>query len=100
MARLTKRPLGLVLGLTLSLTAVSGAAVDFGHGAVLDPTTNNLGTVAITRTAGLLTDDVSRGVNFANTAYKGIDRIWTVVPTAQPSAAVEVGRSRDAARSG
>ena len=76
-----------VLGsLEITRDVVSGAAVDFGHGAVLDPSTNNLGTVAITRTAGLLTDDVSRGVNFANTAYKGIDRIWTVVPAAQPAA--------------
>ena len=80
-----------VLGaLEITRSAVSGAAVDFGHGAVLDPTTNNLSTVVITRTAGLLTDDVSRGVNFANTAYKGIDRIWTVVPATQPSAAVQL----------
>jgi hypothetical protein len=80
-----------VLGaLEITRSAVSGAAVDFGHGAVLDPTSNNLGTVAITRTAGLLTDDVSRGVNFANTAYKGIDRIWTVVLATQPSAAVQL----------
>ena len=80
-----------VLGsLEITRSAVSGAAVDFGHGAVLDPTTNNLGTVAITRTAGLLTDDVSRGVNFGNTSFKGIDRIWTVVPASPPSAAVQL----------
>ena len=80
-----------VLGsLEITRGAVSGAAVDFGHGAVLNPTTNNLGTVAITRTAGLLTDDVSRGVNFANTAYKGIDRVYTVVPATPPSAAVQL----------
>ncbi|GAB2868550.1 hypothetical protein [Hymenobacter ruber] len=80
-----------VLGsLEITRSAVSGTAVNFGHGAVLDPTSNNLGTVVITRTAGLLTDDVSRGVNFANTAYKGIDRIWTVVPATQPSAAVQL----------
>ena len=80
-----------VLGsLEITRNAVSGTAEDFGHGAVLDPTTNNLGTVSITRTAGLLTDDMSRGVNFANTAYKGIDRIWTVVPATQPSAAVQL----------
>ena len=80
-----------VLGsLEITRNAVSGAPVDFGHGAVLDPTTNNLGTVAITRTAGLLTDDVSRGVNFANTTYKGIDRIWTISPATQPSAAVQL----------
>ncbi|MGY3090261.1 hypothetical protein ACVWYF_003316 [Hymenobacter sp. UYAg731] len=80
-----------VLGaLEITRNAVSGAVVDFGHGAMLNPTTNNLGTVVITRTAGLLTDDVSRGVNFANTAYKGIDRIWTVAPATQPSAAVQL----------
>ena len=80
-----------VLGaLQITRNAVSGAAVDFGHGAVLDPTTTNLGTVAITRTAGLLTDDVSRGVNFGNTSYKGIDRIWSISPATQPSAAVQL----------
>ncbi|MBF9222529.1 fibronectin type III domain-containing protein [Hymenobacter ruricola] len=80
-----------VLGrLEILRNGVSGAAVDFGHGAVLDPKTNNLGTVAITRTAGLLTDDVSRGVNFANAAYKGIDRIWAVVPATQPTAPVQL----------
>jgi hypothetical protein len=80
-----------VLGrLEILRNGVSGAAVDFGHGAVLNPTSNNLGTVAITRTAGLLTDNVSRGVNFANAGYKGIDRIWTVEPATQPSAAVQL----------
>ncbi|MFC6226060.1 T9SS type A sorting domain-containing protein [Hymenobacter artigasi] len=76
-----------VLGaLEITRDAVSGMAVDFGHGAVLDPTTNNLGTVAITRTAGLSTADVSFGQNLNNSAYKGIDRIWTVVPATQPAA--------------
>ena len=75
--------------LEITRNAVSGA-VDFGHGAVLDPTTNNLGTVTITRTAGLLTDDVSRGVNFTTPSYKGIDRIWTISPATQPSAAVQL----------
>jgi hypothetical protein len=76
--------------LEITRAAVNGAAVDFGHGAVLDPTTNNLGAVAITRTAGLLADDESRGVNFANAAYRGIDRIWAVSPAAQPGAAVQL----------
>jgi hypothetical protein len=76
--------------LEITRNEVSGAAIDFGHGAVLDPTTNNLGRVVITRTAGLLTDDVSRGVNFANSAYQGIDRIWTISPATQPSAAVQL----------
>ena len=76
--------------LEITRNAVSGAAVNFGHGATLDPTTNNLGTVVVTRVAGLLTDDVSRGVNFTNASFKGIDRIWTIVPTTQPSAAVQL----------
>ena len=80
-----------VLGsLEITRTAVSGAAVNFGHGAVLDPTTNNLGTVVITRTAGLVTPDVSYGQNVANNALKGIDRIWTVAPATQPGAAVQL----------
>ncbi len=80
-----------VLGaLAITRNSVSGAAVDFGHGAVLDPTTNNLGTVVITRTAGLLTPDVSFGQNLNNAGLKGIDRIWTVAPATQPSAAVQL----------
>jgi hypothetical protein len=87
-------PLGAppyVLGaLRITRNNVSGAAVNFGHGAILDPKTSNLGTVSITRTAGLLTDEVSRGVGFNNSALKGIDRIWTVVPATQPTAAVQL----------
>ena len=59
--------------------------MDFGHGAALNPQGNALGTVSITRTAGLLTPDVSYGTNLGATA-KGIDRIWTVSPAAQPAA--------------
>lgn len=69
---------------------VSGRVVDFGLGAVLDPATNNLGTVVITRRAGLLTPDVSFGQNFAPNAPVGIDCIWTVAPATQPSAAVQL----------
>ena len=80
-----------VLGaLEITRSGVSSTAVDFGHGALLDPTTNNLGTVAVTRTAGLLTPDVSFGQNLNNTAFKGIDRVWTVVPAAQPTAPVQL----------
>ena len=80
-----------VLGaLQITRSVGSGTAVDFGHGAVLDPTTNNLGAVTITRTAGLLTDDVSRGVSATTPSYKGIDRIWTVSPATQPTAAVQL----------
>ena len=80
-----------VLGaLEITRNAVSGATVDFGHGAVLNPTTNNLGTVVITRRAGLLTADVSYGQSLTNSAAKGIDRVWTVAPTTQPTAAVQL----------
>lgn len=79
-----------VLGaLQITRNAVRGAAVDFGHGVVLDPTSNNLGTVAITRTAGLNTANVSFGQSLAATA-QGIDRVWTVSPASQPSAAVQL----------
>ena len=65
------------------------AAVDFGHGAVLNPQGNALGTVSITRTAGLLTPNVSYGTNLGATA-KGIDRVWAVSPAAQPAAGAPV----------
>lgn len=80
-----------VLGrLQITRNGVSGAPVDFGHGAVLDPTTNNLGTVSITRTAGLQTADVSYGQNLGNVSKKGIDRIWAVSAATQPSATVQL----------
>ncbi|MGI4864363.1 MAG: T9SS type A sorting domain-containing protein [Janthinobacterium lividum] len=66
--------------------AAGSGVLDFGHGATLDRT--GLGSVTITRTAGLLTDNLSRGVNFDNTSRQGIDRIWTVVPEVAPRAAV------------
>ena len=78
--------------LQITRNAVRGAAVDFGHGVVLDPNGNDLGTVDITRTAGLNTANVSFGQNMAATA-QGIDRIWTVHPTTQPSAAVQLSLS-------
>ena len=76
--------------LQITRNAVTGAPVDFGHGAVLNPTTNNLGTVSITRTAGLLTATESFGQNFLNNGLKGIDRIWTVAPTTQPTTPVQL----------
>lgn len=79
-----------VLGsLAITRNGVSGAPVDFGHGAKLDPATNDLGTVTITRTAGLQTARVSYGQNMGGTA-KGIDRIWTVRAATPPSAAVQL----------
>ncbi|MGI4832568.1 MAG: hypothetical protein ACRYFK_03815 [Janthinobacterium lividum] len=80
-----------VLGaLQITRSGVSGAAVDFGHGAMLDPGTNNLGTVSIIRTAGLQTADVSYGQNLGNNSQQGIDRIYTVVPATQPSTPVQL----------
>jgi hypothetical protein len=70
------------------IRAAGSGVLDFGHGLTLDR--SGLGQVAATRTAGLLTDNLSRGVNFNNTALKGIDRIWTVETAAAPSAAVPV----------
>jgi hypothetical protein len=70
------------------IRATGSGVLDFGHGLTLDR--SGLGQVAATRTAGLLTDNLSRGVNFNNTALKGIDRIWTVETTTAPSAAVPV----------
>jgi hypothetical protein len=72
-------------------TAVSGGApVIFPNGATITPN-NNLGSVSITRTAGLAPTlgagaaNVSYGYN-ATTNKKGIDQIWTVVPSTQPAA--------------
>ena len=79
-----------VLGaLQITRTAVSSAAVDFGHGIVLNPAGNNLGTVRVTRTAGLQTADVSFGQNLGGT-NRGIDRLWTVTADNQPMAATPV----------
>jgi hypothetical protein len=66
--------------------AAGTGVLDFGHGLSLDRT--GLGQVTATRTAGLLTDNLSRGVNLSNNALKGIDRIWTVETTAVPAAPV------------
>jgi len=68
--------------------AAGSGVLDFGHGLTLDRT--GLGQVTATRTAGLLTDNLSRGVNLGNAAYKGIDRIWTVETAQALTAAVPV----------
>ena len=60
--------------------------VNFGNGATLDGTGQSLGVVSITRTAGLQTADVSYGQNLGSPTKKGIDRIWTVAATNQPTA--------------
>ena len=68
--------------------AAGGGVLDFGHGLRLDRT--GLGQITATRTAGLLTDNLSRGVNLGNAALKGIDRIWTVETAQAAAAAVPV----------
>jgi hypothetical protein len=71
--------------------AVSGStAVTFPNSASINPNGQNLGTVTVTRTAGLQTAGVSFGQNLAGT-NKGIDRVWTVAATGtQPTTAAPV----------
>ena len=68
--------------------AVSGSStISFPNGASINPGGQNLGTVTITRTAGLQTAGVSFGQNMGGTQH-GIDRVWTVAATGtQPSPA-------------
>jgi len=81
-----------VLGnLRTERTAVSGAAaIDFGNGAVINPNSNNLGSVAVVRSAGLQANNLSQGVNNANSSIKGIDQVWRIIPATQPATAVNV----------
>ena len=74
--------------LKITRAAVPGV-VDFGHGVVLDGSGQALGAVSITRTAGLATQNVSYGTNLA-ASTQSIDRIWTIVPTSQPTSAMPV----------
>ncbi|WP_201981576.1 T9SS type A sorting domain-containing protein [Hymenobacter rubidus] len=70
------------------IRAAGSGVLDFGHGLTLDR--SGLGQVTATRTAGLLTDNLSRATSLPNAAGKSIDRIWTVETTTAPSAAVPV----------
>jgi hypothetical protein len=65
--------------LRINRNAVS-SLVDFGNGLVLDATGQNLGEVAVTRTAGLQTAGTSFATNPAQPGQKSIDCIWTVAP--------------------
>lgn len=60
----------------------SAGVIDFTNGLTLNPNGQNLGTVTVTRTAGLQTAGVSYGTNGSGTA-QGIDRMWQVA-AAQP----------------
>jgi hypothetical protein len=77
-----------VQGNLRAVSPVSGnAAVAFANSASINPNGQDLGTVTVTRTAGLQTAGVSYGQNLAG-SNKGIDRVWTVAVTgAQPTAA-------------
>ncbi len=77
--------------LRVERSAVSGTVpLDFGHGFVLNPNGNALGTVRATRSAGLQTAGLSFAQNPANTSQHGIDRIWTVVPDQQPATPISL----------
>ncbi|KUG09933.1 T9SS type A sorting domain-containing protein [Solirubrum puertoriconensis] len=71
--------------------AVSGStAVDFGPGLRINPRGQNLGAVIATRAAGLQTMHTSYAVHPQNAALKGIDQIWSIQPTQQPTAPVQL----------
>ncbi|UOR06438.1 T9SS type A sorting domain-containing protein [Hymenobacter aerilatus] len=62
----------------LQVTRTAGVgAMDFANGLVLNANGQNLGTVTVTRTAGLQLAGVSYGQNGSGTS-KGIDRVWEV----------------------
>jgi hypothetical protein len=65
--------------LQVARAAVSGAGpFDFYNGLTLNPNGQNLGSVTVTRTAGLQQAGTSYGQNLSG-ANKGIDRVWQVV---------------------
>jgi hypothetical protein len=70
-------------------SGVSGSApVTFPNGVTINPGGNAMGTVTVTRTAGLQTADVSYGVNPRNAYQQGIDRMWHIEASGTaPSAA-------------
>ncbi|WP_460676122.1 T9SS type A sorting domain-containing protein [Hymenobacter coalescens] len=72
--------------LRVTRSSVAGP-VDFGHGAAVDGTGQDLGTVSITRTAGLQVAGSSYGTQLG-AGTRGIDRIWTIEAAQQPTAPV------------
>ncbi|MGI4870784.1 MAG: T9SS type A sorting domain-containing protein [Janthinobacterium lividum] len=60
---------------------------DFGLGVLLDPNGQALGTVSVTRTAGLQTARASYGTNVGG-INQGIDRVWRVEAAQAPTAPV------------
>lgn len=72
------------LQVTRATGSGSPSSVDFTNGFVLTLNGQDLGTVTVTRTAGLQTAGVSYGTNVGGTT-KGIDRVWQVVASPPPS---------------
>lgn len=66
-------------------TVVGSTLADFSSGATINPQGNALGTVVVTRTAGLLTAGQSFGQNLGDASKQGIDLIWTVAAASQPA---------------
>lgn len=73
--------------LAVTRTLSGTGPVDFTNGFVLNPNGQNLGSVTVTRTAGLMQAGVSYGTNLANTT-KGIDRVWQVAQVSSGGPAV------------
>ncbi|MBO2012486.1 T9SS type A sorting domain-containing protein [Hymenobacter negativus] len=74
--------------------AVAGTTpVDFGNSFVLNPNGNALGTVRVTRHAGLQAAGTTYATNPATPGQKSIDRFWTVLADQAPTTAVETALS-------
>ena len=72
--------------LRTSRPVAGSTPVVFPNSISLDPKGQNLGTVTVTRTAGLKTANLSYGQSVSGT-NKGIDRVWTVAATGTPPSA-------------
>jgi len=79
--------------LAASRSSVSGTApAPFPNGFSITPNGPTLGTVTVTRTAGLQAAGLSYGTNMAGST-KGIDRVWQVVAEQAPTAPATVSLS-------
>lgn len=89
-ASLTGEQSGRYVQGRLAATRSSGSApVVFPNGFSINPNKQTLGSVTVTRTAGLQQAGVSYGTNLAGST-KGIDRVWQVVAEQNPTAPVTV----------
>jgi hypothetical protein len=79
--------------LAATRNSVSGKGlIAFPNGFAIDPNNQTLGSVTVTRTAGLNTPGLSYGTNMAGSS-KGIDRVWQVVAEQNPTAPATVSLS-------